>query len=354
MKRTLAIFGAGGWGWNWTERSLRDPDFDTLAYVDSNPATLDRIANRGVARDRLFTDAEEALDAVRTDAVTVTIPSPARVPVLHRALDEGRHILVDKPLVHATSDLRALLQQAAHRKSVVMVAQNYRFFLGPVIARQWLDGGRFGPVGGIHVRFLRRSPMGPGYLSGLEGAAPLGLEMLIHQFDLCRFLLRTEPLTVNARGWRNDWSQGAGCDALDVHLEFPGGVHVALDADWSYAANATDWPGDWDIVLRDGAISLGNPGRSWRAFDASGANVAADAGPDTEADTAQSMDKVWQEFKNAMNGVEAEERSPHDVFCSLEDNSKSLAVALAVAASVETGLTVDYPVFVKANRIGAR
>ena len=178
--------------------------------------------------------------------------------------------------------------------------------------------------------------------------------MLIHQFDLFRFLLRTEPLTVKAHGWRNEWSQGAGCDALDIHLEFPDDVHVALDADWSYATDATDWPGDWDIVLRDGAISLGNPGRSWRAFDASGAKVAADAGPDTEADTAQSMDRVWHEFKKAINAVEAGEHSPRDVFCSLEDNSKTLAVALAVAASVETGETVDYPVFVKANRIGAR
>lgn len=355
MKRTLAIIGAGGWGWNWTERSLREPIFDTLAYVDSNPETLDRIADRGVARDRLFTNAEEAMDAVRTDAVTVTIPNPARVPILHRALDEGRHILVDKPLVHSTGDLRALLQKGAKRKSVLMVAQNYRFFLGPVIAHQWLCGGRFGPVGSVHVRFLRRSPMGNnGFLHTLEGAVPLGLEMLIHQFDLLRFLLRAEPLTVKAHGWRNDWSRGAGCDALDVHLEFPDGVHAAVDADWSYATDATDWPGDWDILLRDGAISLGNPGRSWRAYDAAGARVAVDAGPDSEADTAQSMDRVWHEFKTAVSSVEAGERSPQDVFCSLEDNSKSLAIALAVAASVETGETVDYPVFVKANRIGAR
>ncbi|HEY3414715.1 MAG TPA: Gfo/Idh/MocA family oxidoreductase [Armatimonadota bacterium] len=355
MKRTLAIFGAGGWGWNWTERSLRDPGFDTLAYVDSNPATLDRIADRGVPRDRLFLDAQTALDATRTDAVTVTIPNPARVPILFRALEEGRHILVDKPLVHTTGDLSALLQKAAARRSVFMVAQNYRFFLGLVIARQWLEGGRFGPPGGIHVRFLRRSPMGgKGFLSALEGAAPLGLEMLIHQFDLLRFLLRSEPLTVKADGWRNAWSRGAGCDALDIHMEFPDGVHVALDADWSYSTDATDWPGDWDISLRDGSISLGNPGRSWRAFDASGSVVAADAGPDTESDTAQSLDRVWHEFKKAVDGVESGEQPPREGFCPLEDNSKSLAIALAVSASVESGETVDYPVFVRANRISVR
>lgn len=355
MKKTLAIFGAGGWGWNWTDRALRDPEWDTVAFVDTNPETLKRIADRGVVADRLFSSAEAALDAVKTDAVTVTIPNPHRVPVLHRALEEGRHILVDKPLVHTAQELRALLQKGARRSSVFMVAQNYRFFLGPRIARQWLEGGRFGEVGTIHIRFLRACPIyGTGFLKDLPGAVPLGLEMLIHQFDLLRFFLQSEPLTVKAHGWRRDWSRGAGYDALDIHFEFPDSVHVSLDADWGGVHTETDWPGDWEFGLKDGAISLGNPGRSWRAYDAGGALVASDPGPEDPTDTAQSMDRVWREFKESIARVETGQANPCEVYCSLEDNAKSLAIGLAVSASVDSGETVDYPVFVKANHIGVR
>lgn len=355
MKKTLAIFGAGGWGWNWTDRSLRDPDWETLAYVDSNPDTLQRIAERGVPRDRLFSSGEEAFGAVKTDAVTVTIPNPSRVPILHRALDEGRHILVDKPLVHTALELRALLQKGAKRRTVFMVAQNYRFFLGPRITRQWLEGGRFGPVGNIHIRFLRASPIGhTGFLKTLEGVAPLGLEMLIHQFDLLRYFLQSEPLTVQASGWRHDWSHGAGYDALDIHFEFPDGVHASLDADWGGVHTETDWPGDWEVSCREGAISLGNPARSWRAYDASGAQVVSDTGPEEGTDTSQSLDRVWREFKESISRVDAGQEAPRDGYCSLEDNAGSLAIGLAVSASVESGETVDYPVFVKAQRIHVR
>jgi predicted dehydrogenase len=355
MKRTLAIFGAGGWGWNWTDRSLRDPDWDTLAYVDDNPETLSRIANRGVPRDRLFTNAEAALDAVKTDAVTVTIPNPHRVPILHRALEEGRHILVDKPLVHSAAELQDLLQAAAGRQTVLAVAQNYRFFLGPRIARQWLEGGRFGPAGGVHIRFLRACPIPrSGFLKDLPGAVPLGLEMLIHQFDLLRFFLQANPLTVKAHGWRNKWSMGAGYTAVNVCLEFPDDVHVCLDADWDGVHTETDWPGDWEIALRDGAISLGNPGRSWRAYDGSGALVASDRGPDESTDTGQSLDHVWREFKESVLRVEARQTAPRDVYCSLEDNASTLAIGLAVSASIETGETVDYSAFVRAQHIRVR
>lgn len=333
---------------------MRDPDWDTLAYVDANPDVLDRIAAHGVPRERLFSNPDDAFDRVKTDAVTVSVPNPWRVPVLHRALDEGRHILVDKPLVHTAPELRALLERGAKRTSVFMVAQNYRLFLGPHVARQWLEGGRFGPVGSIHVRFLRRSPMGQtGFLRNLTGATPLAVEMLIHQFDLLRYFLKTDPLTVKAGGWRNVWSLGAGFDALNVNMEFPDGVHAVLDADWGSAYTATDWPGDWVISMRDGAISLGDPGRSWRAYDATGSIVTSDSGPEEVVDTAQSMDGVWRKFKGAIVSVEAGERTPGQTYCSLEDNARSLGIALAVCASAESGETVSYPSFLEAHHIAS-
>ncbi|HEY3265821.1 MAG TPA: Gfo/Idh/MocA family oxidoreductase [Armatimonadota bacterium] len=355
MAFTLAILGAGGWGWNWTERALANPDVDVLAFADANPHVLTRLAERGVMRNRLFSSAEAAMAACLTDAVTVSLPNPARVPLLHRALEEARHILVDKPLVHTAGAASRLLAEAALREGVFMVAQNYRFCEVTRLAKQAIQSGATGPVGGMHVHFLRElrhSP--PHYHLTLPGAIPLGFEMCVHHFDMMRFLLGADPETVTAQGWRSPWSPGIGYDALDVHLTFPGGVEVAYDATWGATHVSTDWPGHWEIIGQEQTLSFGHEGRAWRVYDVEGREVAARPGLGTDEDTRNSMDRVWTEFQNAMARVEAGEPAPGLGFCPIEDNIHTLGICLAVEESIETRSPVDFGPFLRSKVIAAR
>jgi predicted dehydrogenase len=340
MKMTIAILGAGGWGGNWTERALRDPDVEPVAFADANPEVLDRLAARGVPRERLFSDADEALNAVASDAVTVSIPNPHRVPALLRALQEGRHVLVDKPLVHTAEAVRALLDAGRDRKTVFMVAQNYRLFAGTQRIKALLDSGEIGAAGAMHVHFLRDSGAWRGRPVGrLPGILGLGMEMCIHHLDMMRYLLNAEPLEILARGWDAPWSGLEGFQGLQFHVLFPGGVNVAYDADIAAAYNRTDWNGHWEVLAEAGSVSYGDPGRSVRAYRSGGEEFVSDAGPNEGFDTAQSMDQVWRLFKDAIARVQAG-ASPLDTFCPLEDNVNSVAMVLAAERSIAEGRAV--------------
>lgn len=334
MKKTIAILGAGGWGGNWTARALRDPDVEAVAFADANPAVLDGLAERGVPRDRLFSNAEEALDSAPSDAVTVSIPNPHRVPFLMRALSEGRHILVDKPLVHTAEALDNLLAAAKGRETVLMVAQNYRLFEGARRVRQMLASGELGKTAAMHAHFLRDGGAWRGRPVGrLGGILSLGMEMCIHHVDMMRYFLGEEAEEVTAQGWSAPWSGVEGLTGLDFHFVFPGGCHAAYDAGNVAAHSRTDWCGHWEIVTEGGAISYGDARRSLRAWDADGREIVNTAGPDEDADTGQSMDQVWTEFKDAMERV-AGGGSPLETFCSLEDNAHSVRMVLAADCSL--------------------
>lgn len=350
MAFTLAILGAGGWGWNWTERALANPNVHVLAFADANPLVLSRLAERGVPRERLFDSAEAAMAARVTDAVTVSLPNPARVPLLHRALEEDRHILVDKPLVHTAGAASRLLSEAAARRSVFMVAQNYRFCEAVGVAKRAINGGAMGAIGGMHVHFLRNlrhSP--PKFLLGLAGAIPFGFEMCIHHFDMMRYLLGSDPETVTADGWRSPWSPGIGFDSLDVHLSFPGGVEVAYDASWGATHMSTDWLGHWEIIGQEQTISFGHDGRAWRVFDVDGRETASSPGLGTDEDTRLSMDRVWDEFQKAMERVGVGEPAAGLGFCPIEDNVHSLGICLAVEESIDTRSSVDFGPFLRSH-----
>ncbi len=324
---------------------MSDAEIDLVAVADRNPEVLKRLADRGLDTSRLFADSDDALD-VPSDAVIVSVPNPARVPLLLRIVSEGRHLLVDKPLVHTTGDLNALLTAGLHRKSVCMVAQNYRLFAGIQMVKNDLQSGRIGPIDTVQVQFLKHTEHRPEYFVGnLPGILPLGVEMCIHHFDLMRYLLNAEPIRVTARGWRQPWSYGVGWTSMDAHVEFPDGVCVSYASAWNKPRNATCWPGRWDICGRDGSICYGEKGRSVEFFDSSARSVFHDPGPEVVPDSQASMAAVYRDFKASVNRVNSGSSPFETGFHTLEDNARSLALALAVGESAETGCQVEMAEF---------
>jgi predicted dehydrogenase len=343
LKKSIAVLGAGGWGTNWTERVLRDPSVEAVAFADANPVVLESLAARGVPRDRLFSDAQEALDKAPSDAVTVSIPNPDRVPLLMRAVQEGRHVLVDKPLVHTAEALDGLLAAGEGRKTVFMVAQNYRFFAGPRRIKGMIEAGELGKVGAIHGHFLRDSGAWSGRPVGqLPGILGLGMEMCIHHVDMMRFLLDGEPAEMTAHGWSVPGTGLKGFQGVQLHVAFPGGTRVAYDATNAAAYNGTDWNGRWEIIAKRGTLVYGAPGRSLRGYDADGRETISDPGAPEAVDTAQSMDAVWNRFKEGILQVEGG-GSPLDTFCPLEDNCRSVRMILAAERSITEGRPITFP-----------
>lgn len=346
MRLTVAVLGAGGWGWNWTERALRDPDCKVVALADTNPAVLKSLEDRGLSRSLLFSDAAEALAAGHTDLVTCSIPNPRREPHLRAALADGRHVLVDKPLAHTIEATRDLLTLARDRRTAFIVAQNYRRFEGVQRIVRALGRDGIGPVFAIHAHFLRSAEhMRHSIVRFLPGFQAMGLEMCIHHFDLMRLFLGGAPVSVSAHAWRSPVSSGEGYDGLDVHLEFPNGVHVAYDATWAASHDGTDWCGHWEILAERGGISYGGAGRSLRVFGPEGRTLEHEPEVDVNADTKQSLDSVWATFKQQADAISVGVLAPGDEFCSLEDNALTMAIALAAERSVDTGAPVEFEGF---------
>jgi predicted dehydrogenase len=339
MPVRVGVFGAGGWGANWAERAMMDPEMDVVAFVDTRPQVLDALAERGVARDTLFDSAQEALETAPLDAVTVSIPNPAREPVLRAALERGWHVLADKPLVHSADTLRELLALGRGRSTVFSVAQNYRLFESVLALRKALKSGHIGRVGAAHVQFLRPLPAGPDYfVHRLPGVLPLGAEMSIHHFDMMRYLLGSDPVRISAAAWRENYAPGEGWTSLAAVLEFPEDVRVVYDASWTSPRTITDWPGHWEVVGETGHASFGREGQCLELFDRHGKPVRQTG----TVPALHTLDGVWAAWKRAIASGR-----PDDVFCPLEDNARSLAISFAVGEAAESGMTVEYDDFLK-------
>jgi predicted dehydrogenase len=134
-----------------------------------------------------------------------------------------------------------------------MVAQNYRYSRPAQTLKQLLDSGKLGQVGSVTVEFFRGPHFG-GFRE--EMPYPLIIDMAIHHFDMLRFFLGSEVVSVFGRSWNPAWSWYRGQASASVLLEFANKVVVSYNGSWCSSGQETPWNANWRFECEKGVILL--------------------------------------------------------------------------------------------------
>src|SRR5215216_2113272 len=222
MSLRIVHVGLGGWGQDWEENALpRAKGIEPVAWVDADATTLTAARKRlALPADRCFPSLAAALDAVDAEAVLITTPVGAHVPVAIEAIAAGKPVLVEKPFAPTVAEARQAVEAAEARGLVLMVSQNYRFFPAPRAVADLIAGGEIGPVGAITVDFRRNVTAATGSPRHLALAHPLLADMAIHHFDLMRMILGREPRSMSCQTWNPPWSPFAADAAATATVVF--------------------------------------------------------------------------------------------------------------------------------------
>ena len=160
-------------------------------------AFADAAASLAEQLDADVRSSEEIIDSDDIDAVVIGTPTDTHYDLIHKAAPAGKAIFCEKPIDLSSERIRDCLKVVAENGVPFMTALNRRFdpnFAG-IAARI-----REGEVGDVEiVTILSRDPAPPpiGYIKSSGG---LFRDMMIHDFDMARFLLGEEPVEVHAVG----------------------------------------------------------------------------------------------------------------------------------------------------------
>jgi predicted dehydrogenase len=249
--------GLGGWGRDWEKNALPlVEEVEPVAWVDADPAAL--TAARKALRlptKSCFPTLAAALEAVDAEAVLVTAPLHAHVPVVLEAIAAGKHVLVEKPFAPSVAEARRAVEAAETRGVVLMVSQNYRFFPAPRAVAALVAGGELGAAGEVAVDFRRQVTAENGSPRHFALDHPLLLDMAIHHFDLMRMILGQEPKTVSCHAWNPPWSPFAGEAAAVATVTFDGGAVVSWRGSWVSPGERTNWAGEWRVECAGGEVA---------------------------------------------------------------------------------------------------
>ena len=183
-KLRVGVIGVGYLGRFHAEKYAAFPDVELVGIVDPDLTRIKQIAE--TLQTRAFTDPLQLMGQV--DAVSVVVPTLLHYPIARPFLEQGVHVLLEKPVTVTLEQADALIDLAARKGLILQVGLIERF--NPALTA---------------VRPLIKSPR---YLTA-ERAAPFTvrctdvsvvLDLMIHDLDIVTFLAGSTPKEVSAAG----------------------------------------------------------------------------------------------------------------------------------------------------------
>jgi myo-inositol 2-dehydrogenase/D-chiro-inositol 1-dehydrogenase len=190
----FGLIGAGRIGRIHAGNAVAHPKARLVAVTDAHAPTAKSLATATGAR---VVAAEEALAAKDIDAVMICAPTDTHADLIEKAAKAGKAIFCEKPLDLDARRIRACLRVVAKAGAPLMIGFNRRFDPHFATLRKRIAKGEIGDV--EIVTILSRDP-GPPPIDYVKRSGGLFRDMMIHDFDMARFLLGEEPVEVHAVG----------------------------------------------------------------------------------------------------------------------------------------------------------
>ncbi|MEF2072200.1 inositol 2-dehydrogenase [Consotaella aegiceratis] len=189
---SFGLLGAGRIGQIHGRNIASHPRARLVALTDAMPAAAQALAD---ATGAVVRSADEIIGADDIDAIAICTPTDTHAELIERAAAAGKAVFCEKPVDLSSARIRAVLDRMA--PVPLMIAFNRRFDPNFAALKSRCDEGRIGEVELVSI--ISRDPGAPP-VSYIKSSGGLFRDMMIHDFDMARFLLGETIEEVHAVG----------------------------------------------------------------------------------------------------------------------------------------------------------
>ena len=141
----FGVIGYGYWGPNIVRNLVNLEGSQVLAIADFSEAARKR-AQKAYPGIRVTANASELIQSTEIDAVAVVSPVWTHYELTKAALENGKHVFVEKPFTSDAAQGEELIELAAKKNLTLMVDHTFLFTGAVTKIRQLLDNGDLGQL----------------------------------------------------------------------------------------------------------------------------------------------------------------------------------------------------------------
>jgi UDP-N-acetylglucosamine 3-dehydrogenase len=330
-KVRIGLIGSGLFGESHLQAFRAVRAAEIIAVYD-----LDRERAEQIAREfnipTVCNSSAELCAIPELDAVDVVTPEHSHLDPVVRALENGKHVFVEKPLALNLEDCKRMIAVAGATRRILMVGQVLRFETKYAMLKDEIAAGRLGKVVSMHARRNRPKSLLPRY-----GRTHPALENCIHDIDL--MLWYTQSRVKRVRGYGRSATGGPHHDTFWGILEFESGAIGVVETIWLIPSSA-------GIMLDDALQVVGDQGVANIRLLPASFDLWRDAGPETpdtgyDPRVAASARGALREELAYFCDCVRDHRAPQVI--TGEEAMSAVEVALALVASALSDKEIEIP-----------
>ncbi len=197
----IGVIGYGYWGPNVIRNFASADDARVVAICDKKPESLNKISKQ-YPDIRCTTDSEEIIQSPDTDVIAVVTPVSTHHPLSMKALEQGKHLFVEKPFTLSCIQAEELINVAERKNRIIMVDHTF-LFTGAVRKMKELIDQK--TLGTIYYYDSTRINLGL-----FQHDVNVIWDLAPHDFSIMQYLIPEKPVAVVASG------QSHVCDKENV------------------------------------------------------------------------------------------------------------------------------------------
>jgi UDP-N-acetylglucosamine 3-dehydrogenase len=189
-KLGVAVIGTGQWGKNHARVYKELPSTELVAICDVNAERAKTMAaHYGI---KAYSDSTQMLKDKQIEVVNVCTWSTTLANEAKKALNAGKHVLVEKPMATTPQEAKNLVQTAQENGLYLTVGFLMRFIPGLQLIRQSVENKKIGELVCLTAKRVSQWPERIGDVGVVKDTA-------IHDIDVMRFISKEEPVSVYAK-----------------------------------------------------------------------------------------------------------------------------------------------------------
>jgi len=187
----VGFIGYGYWGPNQVRNFYANQEANVVCVCDLRKERLN-LVETSYPSVKTTTDYKELITDPRIDALVICTPVSTHFPLAQEALENGKHVLLEKPMTATVEEAEKLIELSQKKKRVLMVDHTFLYTGAVRKMKQIIESGELGEI--YYFDSVRVN------LGLFQHDINVIWDLAPHDFSIMDYLLQKKPDMVSAVG----------------------------------------------------------------------------------------------------------------------------------------------------------